>query len=113
MATGYQIAAAVIRGLTRRLKTGDGSLTKMSLARTAATLTSRGWVPEQEPVIKLLDGANLDGPWEDRVYSSARGLVRRLQFPVTIERNPLFWEHPAEEPGASNPVWVTLSRQRP
>ncbi len=113
VATGYQVAAAVIRGLTRRLKTGEGSLTKMSLARTAANLTRKGWVPEQEPVIKLLDGENLDGPWEDRVYGSARGPVRRLCFPVTIERNPLFWEHPAEDPGASNAVWVTLSRQRP
>ena len=108
MATGYQVAAAVIRGLTRRLKTGQGSLTRMSLARTAALLTSKGEVPDDAPVIKLLDGANLDGPWEERVYSSARGPVRRLRFPVTIERNPLFWEHPAEEPGASNPVWVTL-----
>ncbi len=108
VATGYQVAAAVIRGLTRRLKTGQGSLTRMSLARTAALLTSKGWIPEEAPVIKLLDGANLDGPLEDRVYSSARGPVRRLRFPVTIERNPLFWEHPAEEPGASNPVWVTL-----
>ena len=106
--TGYQIAAAVIHGLTRRLKTGHGSLTRMSLARTAAILTSKGWVPDEEPVIKLLDGENLDGPLEDRVYSSARGPVRRLRFPVTIERNPLFWEHPAEEPGASNAVWVTL-----
>jgi crotonobetainyl-CoA:carnitine CoA-transferase CaiB-like acyl-CoA transferase len=106
--TGYQIAAAAIRGLTRRLKTGEGSLTKMSLARTAAILTSKGWVPDEAPVIQLLDGENLDGPLEDRVYSSPRGPVRRLRFPVTIERNPLFWEHPAEQPGASNPVWVTL-----
>ena len=95
-------------GLTRRLKTGEGSLTQMSLARTAAVLTGKGWVAEETPVIKLLDGENLDGPLEDRVYSSARGPVRRLRFPVTIERNPLFWEHPAEEPGASNAVWVTL-----
>ena len=111
--TGYQIAAAVIRGLTRRLKTGHGSLTRMSLARTAAILTSKGWVPEQAPVIKLLDGENLDGPLEDRVYASARGPVRRLCFPVTIERNPLFWERLEEQPGASNPVWVTLSPPRP
>ena len=108
--TGYQIAAAVIRGLTRRLKTGHGSLTRMSLARTAAILTSKGWVPEQVPVIKLLDGENLDGPLEDRVYSSPCGPVRRLCFPVTIEGNPLFWERLEEQPGASTPFWVTLSR---
>ena len=106
--TGYQMAAAVIHRLTRRLKTGEGSVTHMSLARTAAVLTSKGELPDDAPVIMLLDGENLDGPWEDRVYSSARGPVRRLRFPVIIERNPLFWEHPAEEPGASNAVWVTL-----
>jgi hypothetical protein len=57
---------------------------------------------------KLLDGENLNGPLEDRVYSSARGPVRRLRFPVTIERNPLFWERLEEQPGASDAVWVTL-----
>jgi hypothetical protein len=73
-------------------------------------VTESRWIPDDAPVIKLLDGANLDGPLEDRVYSSPRGPVRRLKFPVTIEGNPLFWEHPAEEPGASNPVWVTMQR---
>jgi hypothetical protein len=105
--SGYQIAAAAIRGLTRRLTTGEGSVVHMSLARTAAILTDKGEVPEQEPVIKLLDGENLDGLWEDRVYSSGRGPVRHLRFPVQIERNPLFWEHPSDVPGASNPGWVT------
>jgi hypothetical protein len=75
----------------------------------AAILTDKGEVPEQGPVIELLDGENLDGPWEDRVYSSGRdGPVRRLRFPLDIERNPLYWDHPSESPGASNPVWVTL-----
>ena len=108
LGAGYEIAAAAIRGLTRRLTTGEGSVSHLSLARTAAILTDRGVVPEQEPVIRLLDGETLDGPREDRVYSSGRGPVRRLRFPLNIERSPLFWEHPAEGPGASNPIWVTL-----
>jgi hypothetical protein len=81
-----------------------GSVSHLSLPRTAAILTDKGEVPERQPVIKL----PVDGPWEDRVYSSAIGLVRRLRFPLDIERNPLFWEYPAETVGASNPVWVTL-----
>ena len=80
----------------------------MPLARTAANLTDKGEVPWQEPVIELLDGENLDGPWEDRVYSSGRGPVRRLRFPLDIERNLLFWDHAARSQGASNPVGVTL-----
>jgi hypothetical protein len=76
----------------------------LSLARTAASLTDKGEVPEQKPAITL----PVDGPWEDRVYSSGIGPVRRLRFPPDIERNPRFWEHPAETVGASNPVRVTL-----
>jgi len=60
---------------------------------------------EQGPVIQL----PVQGPCEDRVYSSGFSPVRRLRFPVEIEGNPLFWEHPAECAGASNPEWVTLS----
>ena len=62
LGTGYEVAAAAIRGLTRRLTTGEGSVVHMSLARTAAILTDKGEVPEQGPVIELLDGENLDGP---------------------------------------------------
>jgi hypothetical protein len=104
LGSGYLMAAAAIRGLTRRLTTGEGSVSRLSLARTAATLTDKGEVPEPQSVIKL----PVDGLWEDRVYSSGVGPVRRLRFPLDIERNPLFWEHPAETVGASNPVWVTL-----
>jgi hypothetical protein len=100
LGAGYQLAAAAIRGLTRRLTTGQGSVSQLSLARTAAILTDKGEVPEQHPVITL----PVDGPWEDRVYSSAIGPVRRLRFPLNIERNA----HPAETAGASNPVWVTV-----
>jgi hypothetical protein len=57
------------------------------------------------PVIQL----PVQGPCEDRVYSSGFGPVRRLRFPVEIEGNPLFWEHPAECAGNSNPERVTLS----
>jgi crotonobetainyl-CoA:carnitine CoA-transferase CaiB-like acyl-CoA transferase len=113
LGAGYLIAAAAIRGLTRRMTTGKGSVSRLSLARTAAILTDKGEVPEQDPVIKLLDGENLNGPWEDRVYSSGIGPVTHLRFPVEIERNPLFWEHRADLPGASNPKWVTLVATRP
>jgi len=105
LGSGYAIAAAAIRGLTRRLTAGEGSVSHLSLARTAAILTDKGVVPEQGPVIEL----PVQGPCEDRVYSSWVGPVRRLRFPVEIEGNPLFWEHPAECAGASNPEWVTLS----
>jgi hypothetical protein len=72
----------------------------------------RGIVPEEGPIIKLLDGESLDGPWEDRVYSSGTGPVRHLRFPVQIERNPLYWERASDLPGASNAKWTTLAAAR-
>ncbi|SEB59137.1 CoA transferase [Streptomyces melanosporofaciens] len=102
-ATGYQIAAVAIRGLTRRVTTGEGSVSCLSLARTAGMLISAGHVPE-EPEIRL----PLDGPYEDRVFVSGDGHPeRRLQFPVVVEENPLFWERPFEAAGSSAPRWST------
>ncbi|MDX3452641.1 CoA transferase [Streptomyces sp. ME02-8801-2C] len=102
-ATGYQIAAAAIRGLTRRVATGEGSVSRLSLARTAAMLVGAGHVAE-EPEIRL----PLDGPYEDRVQVSGDGRpVKRLRFPVAVEETPLFWERPFEAAGSSAPVWCT------
>ncbi|MER5297036.1 CoA transferase [Streptomyces pharetrae] len=46
--TGYVIAAAAIRALTHRMTTGQGSVSRLSLPRTAATLTSEG-TPRRKP----------------------------------------------------------------
>jgi len=99
-ATGYLIAAAAIRGLTHRVRTGAGSVSRLSLARTAAMLIDAGHSIEQ-PRIDL----PLTGPFDDRIWASASGPVKRLRFPVTVEGSPLFWERPYETAGASNPIW--------
>jgi hypothetical protein len=101
LSTGHQIAAAAIRGLTRRLRTGAGSITKYSLARTASLLIKAGPNPEGGPEIRL----PLDGPWEDRIYGSPLGPVKRMVFPIEVERTPLFWEKTPDRPGAARPVW--------
>jgi crotonobetainyl-CoA:carnitine CoA-transferase CaiB-like acyl-CoA transferase len=100
--TGYQMAAAAIRGLTRRVTTGRGSVSRLSLARTAAMLIEAGPGSEQ-PVLEL----PMAGPLEDRIYSSGYGPTRRLEFPLTVHGNPLFWERPFEAVGSSLPVWST------
>jgi crotonobetainyl-CoA:carnitine CoA-transferase CaiB-like acyl-CoA transferase len=101
LATGYQIAAAAIRGLTKRLQTGAGTTTKYSLARTASLLIKAGPNPAGGPDIRL----PLDGPWEDRIYGSPLGPVKRMVFPIGIERTPLFWDKTPDRPGAAAPVW--------
>ncbi|MHA7274376.1 CoA transferase [Arthrobacter sp. TMT4-20] len=101
LSTGYQIAAAAIRGLTKRLLTGSGSRTRYSLARTAALLINAGPNPTDGSSIRL----PLDGPWEERIYGSPLGPVRRMAFPLTIERVPLFWESSGETAGSSSATW--------
>ncbi|WP_413105590.1 hypothetical protein [Streptomyces sp. Inha503] len=85
------------------MTTGEGSISRLSLARTAAMLIDEGHVPG-EPGIRL----PLDGPYGDRIFVSGDGRpVKRLAFPVTIEGAPLFWERPYEPAGSSTPQWAT------
>jgi len=102
LATGHMMAAAALRGLTTRLRTGAGTTWKFSLARTASLILKEAHNPQPEAVIEI----PLDGPWEDRIYTGPFGPVRRMIFPVSIERTPLFWERPAERAGSSSPMWT-------
>ncbi|MER5225237.1 hypothetical protein [Streptomyces flaveus] len=82
---------------------GQGSVSRLSLARTAAMLIGEGHAAE-EPEVRL----PLDGPYEDGVFVSGDGSpVKRLRFPVAVEENPLFWERPFEAVGSSAPRWST------
>jgi crotonobetainyl-CoA:carnitine CoA-transferase CaiB-like acyl-CoA transferase len=47
--TGYQVAAAALAGLVRLVTTGRGSVSRLSLARTAALLASVGRPAEERP----------------------------------------------------------------
>ncbi|MGV9870533.1 CoA transferase, partial [Rhodococcus koreensis] len=99
---GYQIAAAAIRGLTRRLTTGAGSRSRLSLARTAISLINKGQIVEDTEWVKL----PLDGPYEDRVYyDPSHGPMKREFWPLEVQGNPLFWDRGVEGFGSSNPVW--------
>ncbi|GAA5163210.1 CoA transferase [Pseudonocardia eucalypti] len=98
--TGYQVAAAAIMALARRVETGAGSVSRLSLARTARLLSDAGRAPES-PVLRL----PVTGPLEQRTYAAPHGPVRRLSFPLTVAGNDLFWERPYEAVGSSNPVW--------
>jgi hypothetical protein len=101
--TGHLMAAAAIRGLTTRARTGAGSTWKFSLARTASlVIKDARSTADPGPAIQI----PIDGPWEDRIYAGPFGPVKRLVFPVQIEGNPLFWERPAERVGSATPNWA-------
>ena len=99
-ATGYLMAAAVIRGLTRRLRDGSGFAARVSLARTAALLSS---VP-QDSLNEVFPPAT-EADWSAGVEQSGFGPLRRLRPPVSIETVPLQWDRPANPLGSSAPGW--------
>lgn len=96
-ATGYLMAAAAVRGL----REGGGATARLSLARTAAWLTSlpRGsFADELAPATPADedDGSDEPTPW---------GPARWLRAPVTIEGAPMHWERPACALGTHAPAW--------
>lgn len=99
--TGYQLAAAALMGLARRVRTGRGSHTRMSLARTSHLLSSTPFHPTS---------TQFTLPWEPPRENTVRGMANRpslrLEQPLTITGNPLYWDRPAEAAGASAPVWA-------
>lgn len=79
-ATGYLMAAAVVRGLTRRLTEGKGSITRTSLARTAALLTSAP-IAERNEAFAEESTADLNAAVEQTSW----GPARRMKPPVVVE----------------------------
>jgi crotonobetainyl-CoA:carnitine CoA-transferase CaiB-like acyl-CoA transferase len=101
--TGYQVAAAVVFGLARRLRDGDGSALRLSLARTARLLHETSFTND-DPTFTL--------PWaseafEPGVFDMASRPSRRLAPPLMVEGVALRWDRPAERAGASAARWST------
>ncbi|WP_436736319.1 CoA transferase [Streptomyces sp. BBFR102] len=97
--TGYLLAAAVLRALTRRHRTGEGSLLRLSLARTAHTLlhadvpggTPPGPGAAPEPLL--------------REAVTERGTLRYAPSPVEFAGGPRDWSRTPGLWGADAPCW--------
>jgi crotonobetainyl-CoA:carnitine CoA-transferase CaiB-like acyl-CoA transferase len=99
---GQMEAASAIRGLTRRLLTGQGSRSKLSLAGNTRLLglTTAPDVPVfEKPAPEQ---------FEERLYNGTRGPLRRLRSPIDVAGNPFFWERPGELYGSSTATWAGL-----
>jgi crotonobetainyl-CoA:carnitine CoA-transferase CaiB-like acyl-CoA transferase len=99
-ATGYLMAAAVLRALQARAETGKVLTARLSLARTAQLLaatrrtdTGAGFAAEQE--------GDIDG----HVEQTGWGPARRVRFPLTIEGMTASWDHPASKLRSAKPEW--------
>lgn len=101
-ATGYIMAAAAVRGLTRRLTKGVGSRTRMSLARTAALLT-KALSPDRT---RQFDEAN-DADFDNSTEATGWGPARRMKPPLVVDGAGMRWDHPANPLGSSEPSWIS------
>ena len=98
-ATGYIVATAALRGLAARLRTGQGSAARASLARTAALLAH---MPPG-------DGAPLvpetDGDLDPAPEPTAWGPARRLTAPLQVAGATMRWDRPASMLGSAPAQW--------
>jgi CoA-transferase family III len=99
-ATGYLMAAAAVRGLRDRLRTGHGSRWYLSLARTARLLVDGPHQPPAEPFSPLSDD-----DFADAIEVTPWGPQRRLRPPLAIDGTPHTWDLPACHLGSSEPRW--------
>ena len=99
-ACGYAMAAAVLRGLTQRLTTGQATSARLSLARIAALLVSGG--DETQPALAPETADDV----ADTIEQTGWGPARRVKSPVTWDGVPLRWTLPAGPLGTAAADWV-------
>ncbi|WP_323794913.1 CoA transferase [Nisaea sp.] len=102
-ATGFIVAAAAVSGLAERIRSGDGSHFRTSLARTAVLLESQKKSAD-EPEFAPETKADLAPDIEETHW----GPARRLASAVTIAGVPVSWDIPAGPIGTAKPVWSHL-----
>lgn len=99
-ATGYLMAAAVLHGLAQRLEQGAGSMTRLSLARTAVLLGSQPAPPGAQELAPET-AADL-APEAERTQW---GEARRLRPPCQVDGTPMRWDLPACPLRSAPPQW--------
>ena len=99
-ATGYMMAAAAIRGLTLRLRTGRGVTARAALARTAHFLFS---LPAAELHTLASEEPDDYGP---TLEQTSWGPAFRLHPPCLVEGAPMRWDLPASALGSALPLWT-------
>jgi len=98
-ATGYLMAAAAVRGLTRR-QTGGGSQYRLSLARTARLLADYPAASGQSPLAPETM-ADVHPHLEMTVW----GPARRLRRPLSVGVAAMAWDRPASPLRSVQPAW--------
>jgi len=100
-ATGYIMAAAVLRGLAERATHGRGYEGRTALAYAAHALVHG---PSARSSAEFPPAA--DGEWSPGIEHTGFGPVRRLRPPASVEGAPMHWDLPAARLGSSAPAWA-------
>ena len=96
-ATGYLTAAAVLAGLTARVRDGAGSRSRLSLARTAVELeAARGLAVDAAAPAPDCPRTPVATPW---------GAAELLPSPLSVGGHPLAWALPPRPLGSDDPLW--------
>jgi len=100
-ATGYLMAAAVIKAITNALCENELRSAKLSLARTAELLITLQQQENQtflgESSIEHFASNEEVTPW---------GRAKRLKPPLSIDGIPMRWDLPASKLGSAMPHWM-------
>ncbi len=99
-ATGYLLAASVLRGLALRQQSGQGSQYRLSLARTARLLADYPAVSGQLPLAPETM-ADVHPHLEMTVW----GPARRLRGPLGVGVAAMAWDRPASPLRSVQPAW--------
>lgn len=98
-ATGYLMAAAALNALSLRLRSGQGSTTRLSLARIGELLKSMP-ATDTGPL-----AAESEEDLDPTLEMTDWGPARRLQAPCRVEGIPMQWDSPASTLRTSRPQW--------
>jgi crotonobetainyl-CoA:carnitine CoA-transferase CaiB-like acyl-CoA transferase len=105
-ATGYLIAAAVVRGLLYRLQDQRAMQARLSLARVAEFLMSEqraGVAPAALAGVAFAPGEEAD--LAAQLEHTEWGPARRFRVPAEIDGAPMRWDRPASSLGSAAPRW--------
>lgn len=99
-ATGYLMAAAVLRALVACAREEPVSDARLSLARTADLLAEH-----QQENAEAVNLTFADNDWADPLEQTPWGAARRLKPPLQVGELKMSWRSPACELGSAKPQW--------
>lgn len=102
-ATGYLIAATVVRALIARLTEGRTLQARLSLARTAKLLTD--FLPLAQAASSQPLAPATDADYAPDLEQTEWGPARRYRPPAAIATVPMMWDRPASSLGSAVARW--------